>query len=74
MMMPRIGAPDDRELFRKFATLAVAAVLVQGCGSDVGPPPDQTAKNSPPAPAKEPVVKAPGGGGTLKVMDIKKRN
>ncbi len=74
MTIPRLGVPGSWKVFRKFAILAVTAVLLQGCGSDMGPAPDETAKNNPPAPEKEPVVKSRAGGGTLKVMDIKKRH
>lgn len=74
MTIPRLGVTGRWKVLPKFAIFAVTAVLLQGCGSDMGPAPDQTAKNSPPAPGKEPVVKAPAGGGTLKVMDIKKRH
>ncbi|MHB1558492.1 MAG: hypothetical protein ACYC61_13615 [Isosphaeraceae bacterium] len=74
MTISRLGVPRSGKVFGKFAILAVTTVLLQGCGSDMGPAPDQTAKNSPPAPVKEPVVKSPAGGGTLKVMDIKKRH
>lgn len=74
MTTPRLDVPGSRKFLGKFAILAVTAALLQGCGADMGPAPDQAAKNSPPAPDKEPVVKAPAGGGTLKVMDIKKRH
>jgi hypothetical protein len=47
------------------------AVLLQGC-SDVDPPPDETAKNAPPAPPKEPNVKQKGA--TVKVKSIKDRS
>lgn len=70
----RLGFSGSRKVLGKFAILVGTAMLLQGCGTDMGPAPDQTVKNNPPAPEKEPVVKAPAGGGTLKVMDIKKRH
>jgi hypothetical protein len=49
----------------------VFAVLLQGC-ADTGPPPDETAKNAPPAPPKEPNVKQKGA--LVKVKSIKDRS
>jgi hypothetical protein len=72
MTIPRLVRSGLLTTPLKLAVLA--AVLLPGCGADTGPPPDETAKNNPPSPAKEPVVKAQGRGGTLKVMDIKKRS
>ena len=51
--------------------LAAACVVSQGCGPDMGPPPDQNAKNNPPTPPKQPTVKAGRGGASLKVKSIK---
>jgi hypothetical protein len=74
MTNPRLGLAGLLSNSTKVAAIVVSALLFQGCSSDMGPPPDQTAKNNPPVPAKEPTVKAPGGRGVLKVMDIKKRS
>ena len=59
---------------KKIMLVAAATLVLQGCGTDTGPPPDQTAKNNPPAPEKQPVVKAKGGGGVMKVKSIKDRS
>lgn len=74
MTNPRLGFLRLFSIVPRVAFIAAAAIIFQGCGSDMGPPPDQTAKNAPPEPEKQPNVKSPGGGGTLKVKDIKKRS
>ena len=55
----------------KVVVIAVAAVLLTGC-TDTGPPPDETAKNAPPAPPKQPNVMQKGT--TVKVKSIKDRS
>ena len=55
----------------KVVVIAVAAVLLPGC-SDSGPAPDETAKNAPPAPPKDPNAKKKGA--TVKVKSIKDRS
>jgi hypothetical protein len=49
----------------------MVAVILQGC-SDMGPPPDETARNAPPAPPKQPSVMHKGT--PLKVKSIKDRS
>jgi hypothetical protein len=73
MTLPRLGLSGCSSSLKKVALVAAAAVIFQGCGPDMGPPPDQTAKNNPPVPEKQPTVKAPGGG-TLKFKDFKHRS
>jgi hypothetical protein len=74
MTSPCLDLTRLRSTSTKVAVMVAATLLFQGCGTDIGPPPDQNAKNNPPAPEKLPTVKAPGGRGTLKVMDIKRRS
>jgi hypothetical protein len=54
--------------------LAAAVLAAQGCGPDMGPPPDQNAKNNPVAPAGALQVRAKGAGAPLKVKSIKDRS
>jgi uncharacterized lipoprotein YajG len=55
----------------KVVVIAAAALVLPGC-SDNGPPPDETAKNAPPAPSKEPDVKKKGA--PVKLKSIKDRS
>jgi hypothetical protein len=48
------------------------AFTIQGC-SDNGPPPDETVKNAPPEPPKEPNAKQKGGA-PVKTKSIKDRS
>jgi hypothetical protein len=73
MTIPRLGLSGISSSVKKVVLVAAAAIILQGCGSDMGPPPDQTAKNNPPVPEKQPTVKAPGGG-TLKFKNFKDRS
>jgi hypothetical protein len=57
----------------KAVVVAVGFLVCQGCGSDMGAPPDPNFKNNPPAPEKAPTVQKPGAG-TLKVKSIKDRS
>jgi len=59
--------------FASRLTVAVVAVavLLPGC-SDTGPPPDETAKVTPPEAPKDPNVKRKGA--TVKVKSIKDRS
>jgi hypothetical protein len=74
MTNARLGLVRPMSQVTKVALVAAAGLMFQGCGPDMGPPPDQTAKNNPAVPEKEPKVKAPGGGGLLKVKSIKDRS
>jgi len=74
MTIPRLTLPRPLPLFSKAVLLAVGLLISQGCGPDMGPPPDENAKNNPPVPDKEPQVRGKGVPGTLKVKNIKDRS
>jgi len=74
MIHPRRGPVGPSRTVAGFVLLAIAALLVQGCAPDMGPPPDQTAKNNPVAPASTPEVRGKGPGTALKVKSIKDRS
>jgi hypothetical protein len=68
MTNPRLGFAGLLSTSTKLAVITVAALLFQGCGADMGPPPDQTAKNNPVV-VEPPQVRAKGAGGApLKAM------
>jgi hypothetical protein len=73
MIQPRRGLVGPPRTVAGTVILAVAALLVQGCSSDMGPPPDQTAKNNPVAPPSG-EVRAKGAGAPVKVKSIKDRS
>lgn len=53
--------------------LAVAVLLAQGCSPDVGPPPDETAKNHPVSLPMPPGAAKRRGGEAPKLKSIKDR-
>ncbi len=55
----------------KLVIIAVVAIMLSSC-TDNGPPPDETAKNAPPAAPKDPNVKKQGA--AVKVKSIKDRS
>jgi len=74
MFHPRPGPGRPSRNTVASALLTVAFVAVQGCGPDMGPPPDQNIKNNPVAPASTPEVRGKGAGAPLKVKSIKDRS
>jgi hypothetical protein len=68
MTNPRLGLSGPLTTPTKAAVIATAALLFQGCGPDMGPSPDQNAKNNPAVPKELPQVKNKGAGAPLKVM------
>jgi hypothetical protein len=74
MFHPRPGLGRPSRNVVASVLLAVAFLVVPGCGPDMGPPPDQSIKNNPVAPASTPEVRGKGAGAPLKVKSIKDRS
>jgi hypothetical protein len=68
MTNPRLGLAGLLSTSTKLAAIAVAALLFQGCGPDMGPPPDQAVKTNPVVMEPPAQVRAKGTGAPLKVI------